>query len=114
MVALIKASTEVIGMLQLSADWGDDWKGEVLVDSAAALGTVRRKGCGKLRHVRVGDLWVQEKEETGELKYRKVGGKANPADIGTKHLPERKIKEYMEEVGQRQIEGRAEGSLTIA
>ena len=52
LVALVKASTELIGLLQLGADWGNDWRGEVLVDSAAALGTVRRKGCGKLRHVR--------------------------------------------------------------
>ena len=58
LVALVKTSTELIGVLQLAADWGEDLTGEVLVDSAAALGTVRRKGCGKLRHVRVGNLWV--------------------------------------------------------
>ena len=114
LVALVKTSTELIGVLQLAADWGEDLTGEVLVDSAAALGTVRRKGCGKLRHVRVGNLWVQEKEETGELKYKKVNGLENPADLGTKYLNEKKMEKYMEEVGQRTMDGRARGSLRIA
>ena len=51
LVALAKASTEPIGILQLLADWGQNLEGEVLVDSSAALGTMRRKGCGEQRHV---------------------------------------------------------------
>ena len=57
-----------------------------MTDSAAALGVTRRMGCGKLRHVRVGNLWVQEKQESGEIGYRKTEGSTNPADIGTKSL----------------------------
>ena len=72
-----------------------------------------RKGCGKLRHVRVGNLWVQGKQETGELKYKKVGGLENPADLGTKYLNEKKMEQYMKDVGQRSLEGRARGSLMI-
>ena len=88
--------------------------GEVLVDSSAALGTVRRKGCGKLRHVRVGDLWIQEKQESGDLKYSKVNGEANPADVGTKYLPEEKCRRHMAFVGQEARTGRADASLCIA
>lgn len=42
----------------MAADWGEDLEGDVLVDASAALGVVNRKGSGKLRHVRVGQLWV--------------------------------------------------------
>ena len=74
LTAVVKCSCETIGILQLSADWWMELEGEVLVDSSAALGVVGRKGAGKLRHVRVGQLWVQEKAESGQLKYRKVKG----------------------------------------
>ena len=114
LVAMVKTSAEVIGVAQLLADWGEEVEGEALVDSSAALGVVKRKGCGKLRHVRVGKLWIQEKEETGELKYNKVRGLANPADMGTKHLNERKIRQYMKDIGQTELEGRAQESLKIA
>ena len=56
-------STEIIGFTQLAADWGDELAGHVFVDSSAAIGVARRKGCGKMRHVRVGQLWIQEKPE---------------------------------------------------
>ena len=44
------------------------------MDSSAALAVVARKGCRKLRHVRVGQLWVQEVAETEEMKFKKVYG----------------------------------------
>ena len=88
-------------------------KGEVMVDSAAALGVVRRKGCGKLRHVRVGELWVQEKQESGELVFKKVEGTKNPADAGTKYLSQDKMERCMGMALQANVEGRAENSLRI-
>ena len=42
-----------------------------------------------------------------------MGGLANPADLGTKHLGEKKMEGYMADVGQRVLEGRAKGSLKI-
>ena len=50
------------------------------MDSSAALGTIGRKGSGKMRHVRVGLLWVPEQQEEGVLSYKKVGCEDNPAD----------------------------------
>ena len=47
------------------ADWGEMCEGELFVDSTAALGVVGRRGCGRMRHVRVRNLWLQEKREEG-------------------------------------------------
>ena len=66
-------------------------RGLIYADASAALGVVHRRGNGKLRHVRVGMLWVQQKEEDGELKYSKVLGDDNPADLLTKYLKEERI-----------------------
>ena len=113
LVALDKASTELIGALQLLDDWQQPTTGEVFVDSSAALGVVKRRGCGKMRHIRVGQLWVQEVEEEGTLKYRKVSGDRNPADMLTKHLKEEKILKYSEELGMEARQGRAAKGLHI-
>ena len=42
------------------------------MDSAAAIGTASRMGNGKMRHVRVGSLWIQEKVADGDIELRKV------------------------------------------
>ena len=81
-------------------------KVELKTDSSAALGVVRRKGNGKLRHIRVGTLWIQEKEESGEVQYNKVDGEYNMGDLMTKGLCERKIIQHMESMGMGCFVGR--------
>jgi len=60
---LVKCSSESIGIVQLAEDLGLNYEAEVYVDSWAALGVVSREGAGKLRHVRVGQLWVQQRRQ---------------------------------------------------
>ena len=114
LTALVKCSCEVIGAIQLAEDWDMSLEGEVHVDSSAALGVVSRQGAGKLRHVRVGQLWVQQKSEDGELHYKKVKGTENPADAMTKSLVQQDMEQYMNMIGQKKLEGRADKSLQMA
>jgi hypothetical protein len=113
LVACVKLSAELLGMLQLLRDWGLDMEGRVMVDSAAAIGVVSRRGNGKLRHVKVGMLWIQERVEDGDLKIDKVKGEENPADLMTKHVPVKKITQFMQDISQDFEGGRAEWSLKI-
>ena len=101
-------------MLQLAADWNITMPGRVLVDSTAALGVVKRHGSGRLRHIRVGMLWVQQKQEAGELTYDKVPGQENPGDLMTKHLTDTVICRHMGALGQEWRTERADISLSIA
>ena len=89
-------------------------EGEVFVDSSAALAVLARKGTGKLRHVRVGQLWVQELAENDEVKFRKVKGEENPADICTKHLTRIKVDLLLELISLRDREGRADMGLEVS
>ena len=100
-------------MLQLAADWNITIPGRVLVDSTAALGVVKRHGSGRLRHIRVGMLWVQQKQESGELAYAKVPGQDNPGDLMTKHLTDAVISRHMSALAQEWRAGRADTSLRI-
>ena len=113
LVAAVKMSTELLGILQLLEDWGVKKEAKVYVDSAAAIGITQRKGAGKLRHVKVGMLWIQEKVEDGELQVAKVLGTENPADAMTKHLSGGKIQQLLERMGQEWRAGRSELSLQL-
>ena len=106
-------STELIGVLQLARDWDIDLAGHVLVDSSAALGVVKRKGNGRLRHIKVGMLWIHEKRESGELCFEKVAGQYNPADLMTKNLAESVVARRMSAIAQEWRAGRADASLSI-
>jgi hypothetical protein len=113
LVAAVKMSTELIGITQLAFDWGMEVEGRLYVDSSAAMGVVNRRGNGRLRHVRVGMLWIQEKVEEGDLKVSKVLGTENPADAMTKYLPASKMEGYMDKMGQAYRGGRAVESLKV-
>ena len=100
LVACVKMCTEVLGLVQLMADWGCDRAAKVYLDSSAAIGVAQRRGNGKLRHVKVGTLWIQESVEAAELEIKKVAGALNPADAMTKYLTGPKIIDLMRRMSQ--------------
>ena len=113
LVAMCKVTAETIGILNMAADWGEERHGTILVDSAAALAIAKRKGSGKLRHINIGLLWVQEKEQKGETTYKKIEGSKNPPDLMTKYVNPQTAATHMRTMNQGVKEGRAEGGLKV-
>ena len=56
-------------------------KGEVWSDASAALGIIYRRSLGKTRHIHTGHLWIQEIAARERLKFKKVLGRDNLADL---------------------------------
>ena len=98
-------------MAQLMEGLGRTIGVEVFVDSSAALAIVGRKGNGKLRHVRVSELWIQEVAGDGKVKYKKVAGSENPADLMTKHMNANSMQKHLKTMGMQIEEGRAKTGL---
>ena len=113
LVAMTKLIAELIGLRQLSHEWGHPMMGRVFADSTAALAIAKRKGCGKLRHINVGLLWVQEKKAQDVLDFMKVEGKQNPADMMTKHIGPATLDELSQLIGYTWPDGRARSSLAV-
>ena len=113
LVALVKASTEGIGMQQLASEWEFKYEVAFFADSSAALSVTQRKGAGKMRHIKIGMLWVQEKAENELIQYRKVRGDGNPADLMTKHLSAKKIDSCAAMMNLGWLEGRSSSSLKV-
>ena len=68
---LTKACTEGLGMKSLLDDFQVRVEIKVLSDATAAIGMVRRLGLGKVRHLAVADLWVQQRVRSGDLSVAK-------------------------------------------
>ena len=64
---------------------------------------VEREGLGKVRHVEVDVLWIQEQQARSRLPLVKVLGTLNPADLMTKHLPRAVIVKNLKLVGLMEV-----------
>ena len=58
----VKTACETLGVASLLKDLGQDVKLRMHTDASVALGTAQRRGVGKVRHMRAGTLWLQEKQ----------------------------------------------------
>ena len=114
LIAAVKMSTELIGITQMAADWGEVQRGRLFVDSSAAIGIMSRQGNGKMRHVKVGSLWIQAAIEDGEIDLHKVKGEDNPADLLTKNVGQAKKDTFLELCGQQARRGKADKALELA
>ena len=113
LVAMTKATAEMIGILNMIRDLGQQPAGVVYADSSAALAIADRKGSGKLRHINLRMLWIQEKEARGEVELRKIEGAVNPADLMTKYMPAKRMRDLMRRLGQQPLTGRAHAALEV-
>ena len=113
LVAMTKATAETIGIINMIQDLGRQMTGVVYADSSAALAIADWKGSGKLRHINIRMLWLQEKEARGEVELRKIKGAVNPADLMTKHMAAGRMQDLMRRLGQHLLQGRAHAALEM-
>ena len=106
LAGIVRGSSEAIGMRSLCMDLGIDLDINVHADSSAAIGICQRSGVGRVRHLDVAQLWIQEKVKAKDLGLHKCLGILNPADVLTKHVTRADIDKHMPKFGVHSIEGR--------
>ena len=92
--AMIEAVVRSKGLKSLAQELGFRNMSNVIVlgtDSSAAKSFVCRRGLGRMRHLEIRDLWLQNEVREGRLVVKKVIGSENPADLMTKILSVREI-----------------------
>ena len=97
-----------LGMKGLMEDLGVEVEVQVNTDSSAAKSITARNGAGRVRHIEVRELWVQDRVAKGELKIVKVKGEDNLVDGLTKHVDKQKMEQYMKACGIVRKSGRHE------
>ena len=59
--SLTKGASQTLGLMSLARDFGLELGGQLHTDANATLGIIQREGLGKLRHVNVQYLWIQDR-----------------------------------------------------
>ena len=95
--AIVKAASVALGMRSLAADLGIEFESPIAIksDASAAIGISGRVGIGKVRHIEVTQLWVQEKFASKEIAIHKVGTDENLADALTKAVDAQEIDKHV-------------------
>ena len=99
---------EELGVERVGRDVGGELEPEGDADSSAAIGRCRRSGIGKVRHLAVAQLWVQDLVRAKACRLHKVLGTHNPADLMTKPLPRVEIDGHLTRLCLSRATGRAE------
>ena len=79
--ALSVGAAEALGLRELLTDIGLPTTVRLRCDSTAAMGTATRQGLGRMKHVQVRDLALQQWIADGRLTLQKIASSANAADL---------------------------------
>ena len=112
--ALTKGAAQALGFITLFSDLGVNVKAAVHTDATGAIGIARRAGLGKLRHLNVRYLWLQQELQGTDLVLHKVHGLANPADVVTKHLNQASAMRHLEMLDMWTEGGRADAAPKLS
>ena len=82
--AMVRAAAEALGLQAIMRDLGWHAPVRLWVDSSAAKSMSARIGLGRVRHMEVKFLWLQEIVKDKRIEVKKILGAHNPADALTK------------------------------
>ena len=84
--AAIKAAQEGLALKNMAVELGDLVWLRLRGDSSACDGILKRSGAGKVKHLSVRQLWLQEKVNEQELWHEKIPRLQNCADAMTHYF----------------------------
>ena len=82
---IVKGATQAMGVAGILKDLGVNLLVSLSTDSSAAKGIANRRGLGKMRHIELSELWVQDRVAKGQVTIWKIPGSENSSDSLTKH-----------------------------
>jgi hypothetical protein len=97
--AIVEGASRALGVQALMDDMGMKVELVILSDSSAGRSISLRKGTGKMRHLQVKFLWLQDATFEKRVKIEKVKGTENPADVATKFLTATEMSEVVRKYG---------------
>ena len=84
-------------------DWGFEVKPVLAIDAKATEHILHRQGIGKLKHIDVAYLWVQDEIRSQRIQVRRIRSEENVADLGTKPLSRAVIAKHCLTLGYMNI-----------
>ena len=72
--AVVRGATEALGIQAGLRDFNRKVIISIRSDATAAIGMVKRLGLGRVRHLSMADLWIQQRVRMGEMSMAKWPG----------------------------------------
>ena len=113
---MVKAAAQALGISSMIADLTDkkETSIELKSDASAAIGIACRRGMGKVRHIEVNQLWLQEKVVKGRIIITTIGTYSNLADQLTKPVTAEKMQYHFDNTHQKVTAGRHPMAPSVA
>ena len=105
---IVKGASVGMGLQAVLRDFEVKATITIRSDATAAIAIASRRGLGKVRHIEVCQLWLQEKVRQGEIKVEKVNTNENVADALTKYVSCDGTRMHMKCTNQHLLSGRHE------
>ena len=113
--AVVDGASRALGMQTAAKELGigvEELTVEMATDSSGAKSFASRRGSGRIRHIEVKWLWLQNAVADGRFRMTKVAGTKNPADIVTKYKSLREYQDQLRRVNVQVVGGEvAAGTL---
>lgn len=74
---------------------------ESYTDNTSATAVTARRGTGKMRNLRLRQLWLLQEVRAGRVVIRRVSSQENVADLFTKYLPNKGFQALVQQIGMR-------------
>ena len=81
LLATVRGAAEGFGFISLAGDLGMEFLVRLHVDASAALGVIAKRDVGRVLHLDVGSLWIQEQQFRRIIESKKVVSLLNPGDV---------------------------------
>ena len=106
--SMVKGASVALGLQSVLKDFNIECSIVLKSDASAAIAISTRRGLGKVRHIEVCQLWLQDRVRRGDLKVVKVCTHENVADALTKYVSQDVMLMHMKSTNQCLTEGRHE------
>ena len=112
--AINKTAASGLGVQSILHDLGINVDICVFTDATSGKAMASRRGLGKVRHIAVNELWIQEHIQNKTITIKKIKNKFNPADLLTKYLSKAEVATIMEHIDNMFEGGRSSAAPRLA
>ena len=92
--ATLKMGCGILGISQFCRELEDNVDIKINGDSSAVKGILARRGCGKVKHLKLKQLWLQEQVRSGKVEIHKISWCMNPTNPLTHHYTQEDAKKH--------------------
>ena len=93
--ALATCASEGLGIRNVLIEMGRQLPLNMYTDSSATRGIIQRDGPGRVKHLDIKTLWMQERETTGDLAIHKLPRAYHLSDLFTHHYSDPEAERHL-------------------